>query len=274
MSPLKMLPALSALCLASSLYALDEYMPVPFRVMEIDMGLERSSISGYYGPTYDNAEVEYVNNPSSIPVQGKFGLMDNLEGSMGIDYIINDSLGHSGLNRPQLALKYARPDKYAGGFLAVSLPVGFEEIMNAGNYATMTFGAMYARKFPLFSVLANAAYSFNTEDDNKTKMDNFRLFAKPEYSIPLQWLTRHQQYLGAFLGFTYDFYFNEMVRGESIEDNGMLLRLAPGLFYTVNKVVSLEVSAPLPIIGQNQPSMQTFRAQLHFTLDEGLYNTL
>jgi hypothetical protein len=274
MSRMMMLPALSSLCLVSSLFALDEYMPVPFRVMQIDVGFERTSITGNYNQSYESDDQANTNNPSSIPVQGKFGVLDNLEGSMAIDYVAQDSLGHAGLNRPVLALKYADPIKGAGGYLAVALPVGFDEIMNAGNYATMTFGALYGRKFPFVNLLANASYSFNTEDDQKSKMDNLRLFVKPEYSIPAAWLTQHKQYLGVYLGLVYNFYFNAMVEGESLDNNAMLFQVAPGVNYVFNKLVSLEVNAPISLIGQSQPASDVFRAQLHFSLEEGLYNSL
>jgi hypothetical protein len=274
MSRMMMLPALSSLMLVSGLYALDEYMPVPFRMMQIDVGFQRTSLTGMYSQDYENDEVENPNNPSMIPVQGKFGVIENLEGSMAIDYIITDSLSHTGLSRPVLALKYADPIKGAGGYLAVALPVGFDEIMNAGNYATMTFGAMYGKKFPMFSLLANLSYSFNTEDDQKSKMDNLRLFAKPEYSLPIDWLVKHKQYLGINLALVYDYYFNVMANGESLSSNAMLFQMVPGLYYNVNRLVSLEVSAPMSLAGQSQPASQSFRAQLYFSLEEGLYNAL
>ena len=36
------------LALAPSILALDEYMPVPVRVMQINAGFERSAISGHF----------------------------------------------------------------------------------------------------------------------------------------------------------------------------------------------------------------------------------
>jgi hypothetical protein len=50
--------------------------------------------------------------------------------------------------------------------------------------------------------------------------------------------------------------------------------LAPGAYYTLNKIVSMEINVPFTVAGQNQAENQTFRAQLYFTLDEGLYNAL
>jgi hypothetical protein len=269
-----MLSTLTALCTASALFALDEYMPVAARVMQIDLGYDRTSIGGNYQDTWESDGMENENNPSSLPMQGKFGLLDNLEASMAVRYLFVDNSGHAGLDRPVLALKYGDPVTGGGGFLAISLPVGFEDIMNAGNFATMTFGGMYDKKFPLLTLYSNVSYSFNTEDNDKSKMDNLHFFAKPEYPLPLKSLTKLNQYLGVNLAMSYDFWFNHMVNGESVDEGAHLFQVAPGAFYTFNKIVSAEMNIPISVSGQNQPESQTFRLQLYFTLDEGLYNAL
>ncbi len=274
MSKKMTLPFVTALCMTSSLFALDEYMPVPSRVMQINLGLEHSSIPGHFQQDWESDGVYSKEDPTVIPVQGKFGLLDDLEGSMAIRYLILDADGHTGLDRPILGLKYGDPISGGGGFLAVSLPIGFEDIMNAGNFATMTFGGMYNKDFPIIKLLSNLAYSFNTEDNNKTKLDNIHLFVKGEYPLRAPWLTAHHQYVGLNLASIYDLYFNQMKDGESVNAGAQLFQLAPGCYYTFNKIVSLEVNIPFSISGQNQPENQTFRAQLYFTLDEGLYNSL
>jgi hypothetical protein len=263
-----------ALTLASAAMALDEYMPVPVRVMQINAGIDRTSITGRYQDSWENDEIADPDNPTAIPVQGKFGVLENLEGSMAARYLINDSSGNTGLDRPVLALKYADPASGGGGFLAISLPVGFEDIMNSGNYATMTFGAMYGKVFPRFGLLANASYSFNTEDSEKNKIDNLRFFAKPDYPIPGQWLTTHKQRLSASVAALYEFHFNRMQSGESVEEGAHLFQLIPGLLYRMNRLVSLEMNAFLAVSGQNQAAGNTLRAQLYFSLEEDIYNAL
>ena len=265
---------LTALCTASALFALDEYMPVPARVMQINMGFARTSVSGQYESSWESGGTSNTNNPTALPMQGKFGLLDKLEASMAITYLFIDATGHTGLDRPVLALKYGDAVTGGGGFLAITLPVGFEDIMNSGNFATMTFGGMYDKDFPRVKLYSNASYSFNTEDDQKNKIDNLHFFAKPEYPLPIKALTAHNQYLGLNLGMSYDFYFNHMVDGESVDEGANLLLVAPGAYYTFNKIVSAEVSAPLSLAGQNHPETQQFRLNLMFTLDEGLYNAL
>lgn len=260
--------------LAPAAIALDEYMPVPVRVMQINTGFDRTSISGRFDGAWENDERPVADNPLAIPVQGKFGVLENLEGSMAARYLINDSSGNTGLDRPVLALKYADPTHGGGGFLAISLPVGFEDIMNAGNFATMTFGAMYGKQFPKFGLLANASYSFNTEDNLKSKIDNLRLFAKPEYMIPAAFLAARKQRLGASLGAIYEFHFNRMEEGESIDEGAHLFQLVPGLRYTVNRIVSAEVNTFFNLSGQNQPAGSSVRAQLYFSLEEEIYNGL
>jgi hypothetical protein len=269
-----MLSTLTAFCTASALFALDEYMPVPARVMQINMGFERTSVSGQYLDSWESGGSENPNNPTALPMQGKFGLLDKLEASMAITYLFEDATGHTGLDRPVLALKYGDAVTGGGGFLAITLPVGFEDIMNSGNFATMTFGGMYDKDFPHLKLFSNASYSFNTEDDNKNKIDNLHFFAKPEYPLPIKALVSRNQYLGVNLGMSYDFYFNNMVDGESVDQGAHLFMVAPGAYYTFNKIISAEMAMPLSLTGQNQPETQSFRLKLLFTLDEGLYNAL
>ncbi|MDB5104631.1 MAG: hypothetical protein JWP91_2320 [Fibrobacteres bacterium] len=274
MSHKMMLSTLTAFCTASALFALDEYMPVPTRVMQINMGFERSAITGNYLDSWESDNKENADNPTALPMQGKFGLLDKLEASMAITYLFVDATGSTGLDRPVLALKYGDPVTGGGGFLAIALPVGFEDIMNAGNYASMTFGGMYDKDFPQVKLFSNASYTFNTEDNDKNKIDNLHLFAKPEYPLSIKAMTAKNQYLGVNLAMSYDFYFNHMVNGESEDTGAHLFMVAPGAYYTFNKIVSAEMAFPMSISGQNQPETQSFRLKLFFTLDEGLYNAL
>ncbi len=274
MSHKMMLSTLTAFCTASALFALDEFMPIAARVMQINVGVDRTSIDGVYQDSWESDGRQNENNPTSLPMQGKFGLLDKLEASMAITYLMVDSTGHTGLDRPVLALKYGDPVTGGGGFLAISLPVGFEDIMNAGNYATMTFGGMYDKNFPNVNLYSNASYSFNTEDNSKNKIDNLHFFAKPEYPLPFRAVTRNNRYLGVNLAMSYDFYFNRMTEGQSVDAGAHLFQVAPGAYYTFNKILSAEIAIPFTLAGQNQPETKTFHFELFFTLDEGLYNAL
>lgn len=272
----RMWGTLTPLCLAlaPAAVALDEYMPVPVRVMQINAGLERAAITGQFEHSWENNEVADEDDPLSIPVQGKFGVLENLEGSMAARYLIHDSSGNTGLDRPVLALKYANPATGGGGYLAISLPVGFEDIMNAGNYATMTFGAMYGKQFPKFGLLANASYSFNTEDNQKNKIDNLRFFAKPEVPIKAAYFVNRKQRLGVSLAAIYELQFNRTAAGESVDEGAHLFQLAPGALWTLNPIVSGELTATFNVAGQNQPAGSSVRAQLYFSLEEDVYNAL
>lgn len=274
MSHKLMVASLTALSTATAPFALDEYNPVPARVMQINFGMQRSTISGVYQGTWESDGIENPNNPTSLPMQGKFGLMDNLEGSMEVNYLIEDSSGHTGLDRPVLALKYLDPNRGLGGYLAIALPVGFEDIMNAGNYATLTFGAMYNRNFPRVNLLSNVSYSFNTEDSHKSKMDDIRLFAKPEVPLPIKAVAAKGQSLGLNLGLSYDFMFNQQVNGASSDNGAQLFMASPGVYYTLNKIVSGELQFPITLAGQYEAETYSVRLELFFTLDEGLYNSL
>jgi hypothetical protein len=266
--------SLTALVTATAPFALDEYNPVPVRVMQINIGMERSTISGHYQSSWESDGIENVNNPMSLPMQGKFGLMDNLEGSMEVNYLIEDNSGHTGLDRPVLALKYLEPTRGLGGYLAIALPVGFEDIMNAGNFATLTFGAMYNRNFPRVNLLSNISYSFNTEDSHKSKIDDLRLFAKPGVPLPIKAVASKGQILSLNLGLSYDYMFNQQVNGASSDEGAHLFMASPGAAYTLNRVLSAELQFPIALSGQNRDESYSVRLELFFTLDEGLYNTL
>ena len=273
MSHKLMVASLTAFFTATAPYALDEYNPVPVRVMQINFGMERASVSGFYQESWESDGIENENNPMALPMQGKFGLIDNLEGSMEVNYRLQDENGHTGLDRPVLALKYLEPNRGLGGYLAIALPVGFEDIMNAGNYATFAFGAMYNRNFPRVNLLSNISYSFNTEDSYKSKIDDIRLFAKPEVPLPIKALSKNK-YLGVALSLSYDFMFNHQVNGNPSDQEAHLFVASPSVYFTFNKIVSAELQVPLTLAGQFMQESQAVRLELFFTLDEGLYNTL
>jgi hypothetical protein len=272
--------SVAAIGMAASAFALDEYMPLAPRVMEIDVGFERSSQLGYYDKSWEMVDKEMDKNPVSIPLQGKFGLSEGLEGSMSIHYIAEDVRGHAGFDRPVLALKYAHPQYKVGGYLAIMPPIGFEEIMNSGNYASMVFGALYGKNWTHCKLLTNAAYTFNTENEDETKEDQLHLFVKPEYPLPIPALAKSKQYLGVNVGFNYDFYFNTVVKSQTFSGKRHLFTLMPGLNYTFNRIISSELTLDLPVAGKGNGGVyqtthsQAVRFQVYFTLDEAIYNTV
>lgn len=274
------LTALGALATATSVFALDEYLPLAPRVMEIDIGLERGSQNGYFDRDGEAVAQEEENNPLAIPLQGKFGMVDGLEASLGVNYIGQNTAGHAGFDRPLLALKYAHPTHHLGGFLGISLPIGFTEIMESGNYASILFGALYGLDLPKFRLLSNASYTYNTVNEDNTKEDQIHVFVKPEYPIPVQALIKRKQYLGLYLGINYDVYLNNVVADESIDGSRYLFSLMPGINYTFNKIISSELTVNYPVKGESGPApfttfdVPSLKFQIYFTLEETLYNAL
>jgi hypothetical protein len=265
----------AVLGLAASALALDAYLPLSPRVMEIDLGMERGAQLGSFDKDGEKRDAEADKNPLTMPVQGKFGLIEGLEGSMGVNYIMQDVDGKSGFDRPLLGLKYADTCYHVGGFLAVNLPIGFEEVMkDGGNYASMVFGALYGFNRDRFHLLANAAYTYNTENEDESKKDQLHFFAKPEYPVALAALSKKKQYLGLYLGLNYDFYFNHTKQSESYDLTENLFSLLPGINYTFNRILSSELTLTYPIMGTNASNVQSVRFQLYFSLEETLYNRI
>jgi hypothetical protein len=263
-----------AILSGTSAFALDEYLPIPVRVMEIDVGVARTSIEGAFGDDWEKSDSPLEENPLFLPVQGKFGLVEDLEGSMAVNYIINDANGKMGLDRPVLALKYADSTYGVGGFISATLPIAFDDIMNAGNYATMTFGALYGNTWGSFGLLANASYAYNTEDDNNSKIDYVTVFAKPEYELPLAALAKKKQRLGLNLGLKYETGFNHVFSGASTDYKEMLMSGGPGFTYTLNRILSAELTSSFGVSGKNREAANSVSLNFYFTLEETLYNSL
>jgi hypothetical protein len=256
----------------SQAMALDEFLPISPRVMQVDVGMIRSEIMGTYGEDWENDNVEALNNPLILPMQGKFGLSEGLEGSLALDYILEDRDSHSGLDRPVIALKYADTTLGAGGFLALTLPIGFEDVLLAGNYATFTLGAMYAKSWGRWGLLANTSYNYSTEDKDENKSDFVTVFAKPSCSIPFDWLNRNGQDFRVIWGMRYLFGFNTIVAGSSVDVTQHLFSVHPGGLYRLNKVFSGEMFLNFTLSGKNQPVSRGIEVKFHVSLDESLYN--
>jgi hypothetical protein len=260
--------------LLSPVLAMDEFLPVGERIMQVDLGIARSSILGIYGSDWENNEMENPNNPFIMPLQGKFGLSEGLEGSLGVDYIFEDHNGNTGLDRPVLAIKYADSGMGAGGFIALTLPIGFEEILKAGNFATFTLGGLYGKRWGDFGLLANASYSYSTEDEDENKRDQVDFFAKPGYSLPFSGLKSRNQDFQVNLGLRYTFGFNHVVGGEGLDTEDHLFTVQPGVHYLFNSILSAELKSHFTVSGQNQAATNGVELKLYFTLEEKLYNAI
>ncbi len=261
-------------CLLSPALALDEFLPIGTRVMQVDLGMSYAKINGDFGTDWKNNDVDTGHGLFTAPMQGKFGLMEGLEGSLGVDYIFQDRNGHAGLDRPVLALKYADSSLGVGGFLAGTLPIGFEDILNAGNFATFTIGALYGHRWGDFNLLANASYNYSTEDKNKSKSDYLDAYLKPGYSLPFGFLTSRKQDLQITLGMRYTYGFNQSVGAKSTDQTANLSSLHPGLFYSLNRIFGAELQGHFTLTGQSQPASTGAELKLHVTLDENLYNAV
>ena len=189
-------------------------MPVAARVMQINIGMERTSIGGNYQHSWESDEMENANNPTALPMQGKFGLMDKLEASMAIHYLVQDSSGHTGLDRPVLALKYGDPVTGGGGFLAISLPVGFEDIMNAGQLRHHDLRRHVRQEFPPAEPVQQRFLFVQYRRQRQEQNRQYPPLREAGISPALKGVTKRNQYLGINLAMSYDFYFNHMVEGQ------------------------------------------------------------
>ncbi len=250
---------------APSAFALDEYLPIPPRKMEIDLGFSRNSVLGYYGTTGSFVDAPNPEVPLSIPFQGKFGLAEGLNAELEVTYLVNDLSGKSGIDRPLLSLKYAHPVQGYGGFMAVTLPFGFEDVVSTDPYASIGLGALYGRTFKDFRILANGAFWYNTEDVDRRKQDYFSFFVKPEYSLTLPQLKN--RYLGLYVAGTYDVYLEELENNVGTHKYGYLVNLAPGVFFKLNQNFAFETRVPFTLMGENRQAEYGLWTRVFMTLD-------
>lgn len=275
---LKKSPVL-ALALCTAAFGLDEYLPIGQRIMQVTTGYEAHSLRGQYDEEWTLDEDWFPNHrleerKSFIPLEGKFGLFEGLEGSIALKYAVEDGAGENGFTRPTFGLKYAYLPLGVGAFAGITLPFSMEDVFLEDEKATFTVGALYGKTFPYAELLAQASYAFDTEDEAKRKTDKAEVLVKPEASLYPVALSRRKLYLGLSAGLRYAWFTALAVDGKTQGGDANLLSLEPGVRLSFRRMVAMEVKAPFTVTGENRPGSYGVEARLFFTLDEGLYNSL
>lgn len=254
-----------ALLTASGAFAFDQYLPVAPNKLETDLEFNYISLSG----SYDNggSKVSSTGSPAvyAPALQFKYGIIPGLDAEVFAEYdIMNKDAGDvNGLARPELALKYVHPDLGIGGFLNVALPVGSKSINANGSDkipTQITGGAIYGKSFNQIAVNAYADYQYNTEDGFKYKQDAMEVYAQGQFNVTPQ--------VGPYLGVEYMKTLNGEVDGtsDSPSDAGYLVGLQPGVKFTVNDQLAVEVAVPLTVMGENASDYWSIYAGVYYTL--------
>ena len=254
-----------AICLGLSGYGfcVDEYLPVARGAWELDAGYSLANGSGVYDAEGTKRDVSGDPMTHAIPLQIKYGIGSGMDLELFLPVRFNnaDAGDKSGLDRPELALKYAHPDWAFAVFLNAVLPVaigGFADDPAPGS--AIGVGTVYDNTFNgNFRVNGLASYHYAVPSGDAKNQDVLTVLAKPE----MVWSAR----VGTELGARFDA-FGESVngRGENNGDAGNLLTVFPGINVTQDPYVSYEVNVPLTLSGKRQAASWGLWASVYYTL--------
>ena len=268
---MKKVLALVGFALIGHSFALDEYLPVEAKKLEVDLGYTFVGTTGGYDMDGKKQDLPSGTSASGngIPLQLKYGIMSGLDVEVmwafamssfksDLPKIDNSS---SGFGQPDIALKYAMMDIGAGVYVDYMLPFA------TGDYAkpdsppmALSFGAVYTKLFmPQFNLTGQLNYRLNFENKNKFQAGNvFTLYAKPEF--------RFNQFGGAYLGVKYAMTSDSKFIGTDAKDSGYLITLLPGWNATWLPTVATEVNVPITIMGKNAPATWGINARVYVTI--------
>jgi len=180
-------------------------------------------------------------------LQIKYGIMDGLDVELWAAFEIpnKDAGGTGGFARPQLAVKYVRPEVGLGGFLNASLPAGSEDVVGTEPITTIQAGLLYGKTFG--SVVANAlaSYQYNTQDDTflKLKQDAVEVFVQGQYNFVPN--------IGPYLGLDFIKTLELKQDGKSRSNtDGYLLTIKPGIIWLLDESRSFEANLPVTVLGK------------------------
>lgn len=235
--------AILSLGLASSVFALDEYMPLDKGVLELDAGVTHET------PDVGDAAL-------SIPLQVKYGVMNGLDVELGLSYATAENA--SGLDQPSLALKYKLPDMPLAAYVNVVLPFATGDLDVPGLNLGITPGVLYQLNSGMISTILGASYQLNLEADDVKEGNLLTVFAKPSYAVSGE--------LGAYVFATYHMHMEGETAGNGNGDDGYDLVLAPGVTYTLSPSVAFEANIPFTVVEDNMGKAWGIWASVYYTL--------
>lgn len=223
-----------SLALASSVFALDEYLPIAPKAIEVDVGVTHNAPDG-------------GDASQAIPLAVKYGIMEGLTLELATDYSAAEN--NSGVGQPQVALKYAIGDMGLAPFLNVLLPVATGD-RSSNGWAGTAFapGVVYGKNYGQISAVALASYQINMDDGDFKAPDNaLTLFLKPGYIV--------NDKLVGYVG------LNHLAQGDISST-----KLVPGVTYTLSPTVAFEANLPYVVAESNSGKGWTLNAYVYYTI--------
>lgn len=218
-----------SLALASSVFALDEYMPLNKGVLELDAGVN---------PVFPDAGGMVL----GIPLQAKYGIMDGLDVELAWGYSSanDDAGGASGFGQPALGVKYKFPNLDLAAYVNLTLPFATGDYDTPGLNLGITPGVLYQLNTGAVSTILGASYQVNLEADDVKSGNVLTLLAKPSYAVT--------EYVGAYLGLTYAMTAESEFAGNGAGNDFNSLVIWPGFTAALTKELAYEVNLPITLV--------------------------
>lgn len=259
--------AMMSLAMAGTSFGVDEYLPIEAGKLEVDVAYGLKSATGSYNEDGDKQDMPDGSSAMEhlIPLQLKYGIIPGLDVEVVWAFKMNEKeqpdVSASGLDQPEIALKYALMDVGAGAYVNFIAPFATGDWADPDSPPmALALGAVYTKLFvPQFNLTAMAQYRLNFEGENKIKAGNvLTVYAKPEF--------RFNEFGGAYLGLKYDMNGESELDGTSRKDDGYLITLLPGWNATWLPNVSTEVNVPYTIMGNNTAASWGINASVYVTV--------
>ncbi|GEM_PF-3032674 len=273
---MKKVLAIVGLALVGSTFALDEYLPVEAKKLEVDLAYGLTSTNGMYDSSGKKNDLPdgASHSINAIPLQLKYGIMPGLDVEVlwafkmdnaevkfpaPVGTVKNDN---SGFGQPDIAVKYAMMNLGLGAYVDYTLPFATGDFAKPDQPPmALAFGAVYTKLFmPKFNLTGMAQYALNFENKAKATAGNvFSIYAKPEF--------RFNEFGGAYLGVRFDLTGESQTDGKADKDSGKnLTTLLPGWNATWLPNVATEVNVPITIMGKLNESTLGVNVNVYYTL--------
>jgi hypothetical protein len=251
--------AAAVLSCAVGTFAYDEYGTVKAKSLEADVMYTHTFGMGVYNSDGDKKDYKDWNGEDISPaymapsLQLKYGIIDGLDVEAVVPFLMTnkDAGDKSGLNKPQIDVKYLNPIG-VGVLVGVDLPLGGEDIVGTDPALALRGGLILSKNIDKLALNGWALYTHNFEDGSEAKYkagDVLDFYVKPQYNVTDK--------IGPYLGIDFIKTFDSESDGNSNGDAGYLLTLKPGLNYVINDKFGAELNVPVTILGKNQTPSAT-----------------
>ena len=260
------------LSLASLGFCLDEYLPIEATKIQVNAGYMFMVPTGNYDQDGTKQDSSIKGSPMMhrIPLQIKYGIIKGLDLELFWEGLITnkDNGNLSGMNTPEIAVKYALLNMGAGAYINYTIPFVTGNLDQGGDPTmSLDFGAVYQKRFGNFRMTGMAGYQLNFEGDIKkdsggtvkAKDGNvIHVLMKPE----AMWT----EFIGTYLGIIYRMADESELKGVKQKDDSYSLALSPGLNAMLLKGLAYEISVPFTLMGKSSDAYWGISAAVYVTL--------